>query len=246
MTDNDLSLARSRQNTVDAMRSLINGYSLPREYRTVDSARLEGWFDVNAYFSVLSHLSMQPGYTLDYVYHGRQYEGHPYMYARRVDSKPFSSLKELTQSSNTDMLKNPYSRPGDYDYLSYIQTDNTKESFFQYAVLRILGGNFYLYWHDNYRKCTIICDHIGLEALFCDTGILRDGNLPFKIQEEARQLELAPRVEFTEDTAVVRLVTFTKWGGFNEGTYTITRTFPHIITDIKIENLVSWDCGILY
>ncbi|NLT28441.1 MAG: hypothetical protein GXX97_05150 [Dehalococcoidales bacterium] len=107
MTDNDLSLARSRQKTVDAMRSLINGYSLPREYWTVDSARLEGWFDVNAYFSVLSHLSMQPGYTLDYVYHGRQLEGHPYMYARRVDSKPFSSLKELTQSSNTDMLKTP-------------------------------------------------------------------------------------------------------------------------------------------
>ena len=46
-------LATARQATVDAMRSLPSGYTVPNvSYDTPDSARQEGWFDVNGYFSV--------------------------------------------------------------------------------------------------------------------------------------------------------------------------------------------------
>lgn len=66
----DGSAAGARQATVDALRSLPSGYTVPKvSYSSPDSARLDGWFDVNDYFSVLNHLSMRPGYALDYIYH---------------------------------------------------------------------------------------------------------------------------------------------------------------------------------
>lgn len=49
----------------------------------------------------------------------------------------------------------------------------------------------------------------------------------------------------TQNTAIVELVTFTKWGGFYRTTYIFDRSFPHNIIDVKKENLVPYDCGIV-
>jgi hypothetical protein len=57
--------------------------------------RVEGDFDPNAYFPVLRHLSMKPGYTLDYVYHYMDhFGGNPCLYARAVDEKSLESFIE--------------------------------------------------------------------------------------------------------------------------------------------------------
>ena len=220
-------VAASRQATVDAMRALPSGYETP--ITGYDGPRLEGWFDVNQYFSVLTHLSMQPGYILDYVYHSNGSGGQPCLYANKIDDTPYSTSDELAPIFN---------------YLSYVRTDDTEESFFQYVTLRIMGGQFYLWWHANYDDHTIICDRMRLEALLA--GSIFDQNMPPEVQEEARRLELAPGVEINKDTVIVRVVVFTKWGGFMEETYTITRAFPHTIEDIKTKTLVPWRINLTF
>jgi len=132
----------------------------------------------------------------------------------------------------------------DYDYLAYVQTDDTEESFFQYIVLSIMGEQFYLWWHAAYNDYTIICDRTGLEAVLSDTYF--DNTLPAEVQKEARRLDFAPQVEINNDTVTVRVVIFTKWGGFIEETYTITRAFPRIIEDIETKTLVEWSINITF
>jgi hypothetical protein len=56
---------------------------------------------------------------------------------------------------------------------------------------------------------------------------------------------IEPTVTLTHDSAIVEVVIFTKWGGFFRRTYTISRSFPHTI-DMKEENLVPYECGIMF
>lgn len=241
VSPDDTAAAAARQTTVDALSSLWSGYALPKtDYNTPDSARQEGWFDVNEYFSILTHLSMQPGYVLDYVYHNGGSAAQPYLYSRKIDSKPFNTLEELTETY-VDKTKDHT-----YDYLAYVQTDDTDESFFQYITLRIMGDQFYLWWHANYNDHTITCDRTRLETLFAKTASFLEQTVPLDIQKEAGRLGLAPRVEINKDTVTVRVVIFTKWGGFIEETYTVTRTFPHITKDIKTKTLVPWQINVTF
>lgn len=57
---------------------------------------------------------------------------------------------------------------------------------------------------------------------------------------------IEPLVTLTDDTALVAVIVFSKWGGFYRYTYTISRSFPHTIMDVKDENLVPYDCGIAF
>jgi hypothetical protein len=65
-----------------------------------------------------------------------------------------------------------------------------------------------------------------------------------------RQIEtmnnVEPLVKLTDTAVTVEIVTFTKWGGFFRKTYTISRAFPHEIMDAQGENIVPYDCGILF
>jgi hypothetical protein len=242
-------VASARQKIVDSMYSLTSGYTVPDIiYNTPDYPRLEGWFDVNEYFSLLTRLSMRPGYTLDYVYHNMGSGAQPYLYARKVDSKPYSTLEELAKMYN-DQTYIDTTKNHAYDYLGYVQTDGTEEAFFQYVVLRIMGGQFYLWWHAAYNDKMIICDQTGLDALFSDVNSYssRFGQtLPSEVQDAARRLDFTPKVEITSDTVTVRVVVFTKWGGFIEETYTIVRAFPHIISDIKTKTIVPWQINLTF
>jgi hypothetical protein len=222
LPDNPVAIAR--QDTVNSMRLLSSG-SLPGSSNK-DSPRLEGWFDVNDYFKVLNHLNVQSGYTLEYFYREETNGGRPFLYARKIDRKPHATLSDLDKYWG---LKDPYK------YLDYIGIDNTEEGYFQFIALRILGGQFYIFWHSAYQNRDLICSHSGLESI-----IARNSELPLETQNKARQLDLAPRVELNSDTAIVRVITFATYGGFTEETYTIKREFPHNIIDIKTNKLIPF------
>ena len=234
-----------RQATVDMVRTLPSRYEVPgyMAYGIPDSARQEGWFDVNEYFTVLTSLSVKPGYTLDYVYHNIGGEdAYPVIYARPVDGKPASSLDELSE------IYNPGGESGQGGgYLSYLETDDTEKSYFDYVVLDIMGSQFYLWWHANRHDTTIICDRDGLNAIW-DGPYFKDGTLtiPADVKAKAEKLDLSPRVVLGRDTAEVRVVVFTKWGGFIEKIYTIKRTSPHTVLDIKSNTLVEWESSLRF
>jgi hypothetical protein len=66
-------------------------------------------------------------------------------------------------------------------------------------------------------------------------------------QAKARTLrDIEPVVRLTGDVAIVEVITFSNWGGFYRYTYTIQRGFPHTIVDLKQENILPYDCGIMF
>ena len=51
-------------------------------------------FDSNKYFTVLTHLALEDGYVLDYVYFAPGGDGTPYLYARRESEPEFANYSE--------------------------------------------------------------------------------------------------------------------------------------------------------
>jgi hypothetical protein len=191
-------------------------------------------FDPNSYFSVFSHLSMQDGYVLDYVYTFDGLGGYPTMYARETGWQPFLSQTDL--------------RPGMDNYLDHVQVDDTPEGYLQYAILASTAEQFYLEWHANYNDMEIVCSH---KALANITKSLEKGNFgnPITLVEKTRALaitDVEPVVTIAADTATVQVMTFTKWGGFYRMILTIDRSFPHFIIDVQQEQLAPYNCGISF
>jgi len=187
-------------------------------------------FDVNKYFNVLTHLAPEDGYLMDYVYFAPGGDGFPQIYTRPESEPSFENYSE-------------YQEYGIEDYLGHIQTDGTAEGFFELAVLNILGEQFYLAWHAEYNDWDVIISQEKMETII---ELMDQKYIPLTKEQEkaALKLDLASRVNFVGDKVQVRILVFTKWGGFYERLYTINQDFPHqfIFEDIE---LIPYNCGIL-
>ncbi len=225
------------QAVVDDFARLNGSQDLPAHLMQENPEKTGGEFDVNEYFSVLDHLSMEPGYVLDYVYVYDGMGGYPILYARPEDQPPYTTHTEYAAALEA----------GDVEqgYLSHIQVDGTEEGFFQFVLLRVMGGQFYLFWHAGYCDDTVVYSQERIEAILSTPD---DFGNPFSRQQKkaARAIDPAPIVEMEEDAVVVEVVVFSMWGGFSRETYTISRSFPHTILDSNHEVLVEYDCGIMF
>jgi len=232
--------AVSRQNMVDALRALVADVGPPgRAYET--RVRRGQGFDVNQYFLVLTHLSMEPGYVLDYAYHSNLV---PHIYARKSHEPQYPSLDVIRQDkgkrSDTERLL-AYDH-GAFDCHYHIRVDDTEDAFFQLVLLVIMGAQFALFWHALYNDMAIVCTHAGLEAELAKGNGL--GNpIPPYVLEQASRLDLAPTVEMGGDEVLVRVAQFSKWGGLFRKTYRVQRVFPHKFLDMRGQSLVEYDCG---
>lgn len=192
--------------------------------------------DVNDYFDVLTHLSMQEDYTLDYVYHNDSLGGFPLVYARPVDQTPYASVADIPAGTELP------------EFREHLQVADVEQGYFEYVVLDIMARQFYLFWHANYNDTQIVCNRQQVNDILAqvasgDFGVAMDR----ASQTRARMLRnIEPVVHLRANDATVEFVTFTKWGGFYRETYTISRGFPHTIVDSKQENLVPYDCGIMF
>ena len=221
--------------TVDAMSALAGGLEIPDNFQSETPVKTGGEFDVTQYFMVLDHLSMQPGYILDYVYHYDGMGGFPILYVRPAGQSPYTNEAALSAGGNTT------------EYLDYVQTDDTPESYFQYVLLATMGNQFYLYWHANYSDSQVVCSKVDVS----DIVATLNGDFGYRISLPSRLraallTNLAPTVKINEQTVEVRIVTFTQWGGFYAETYTISRAMPHTIQDVLQKNLVPYECGVLF
>lgn len=117
------------------------------------------------------------------------------------------------------------------------------EGFLQFVVLRMMGGQFYL-WHAGYNGAQVIRTREALAALLSQP--MFDQELPGDAQRAARKLDVTPVIEMGEDAVIVRVVTFSNWGGFIRRSYTIRREFPHRILAEEKETLVEYDCGVMF
>jgi hypothetical protein len=219
---------------VSAVASLQNGQIPPSLFETGKKQGDE--FDVNLYFDVLTHISMQEGYTLDYVYQIDSLGGYPLLYARPVDQPPYASILAIPEGTQLP------------DFREHLEVEDLERGYFERVVLDIMANQFYLFWHANYNDTLILCNRqqvydIVDQVSSGDFGVAMD----VAQRAQARTLRnIRPVVHLTGDVAVVEIVTFTKWGGFYQEIYTISRGFPHTIVDVQQENLVPYDCGIVF
>jgi len=220
--------------TLEALHRVRGDMTFPENFQTENPAKQGGEFDANTYFQALTHLSMQPGYALDYVYHFDGMGGYPLLYARPEEQVPFQTEADYATSGDSA------------NYLDYVQIDDMAEGYFQYVVLDILGPQFYLFWHANYNDYRIMGSPSDVQDVASSLGDFGWPMSPLSRLRTLLLLDVAPTVSTGEQTVEVRVVVFTKWGGFLRRTYTIDRNFPHKILDVKEETLVPYDCGVMF
>jgi hypothetical protein len=234
------------QAVADAQPSGIPDHFIPEE--PAQTPRAADDWDVNAYFGVLTHLSVEPGYVIDYFYSYEGMGGHPFVYARPSDKSPYASFEEYLANVPGGAPDSASQSEYTDEYLNHIKIDDTPDGYFQFVALRIMDNQFYQFWHAAYNDTTIVCDDDGLkQTLSAADDAFEGGGVPGSVRNAASKIDLAPTVEFLDDaTALVRLVTFSKWGGFVEIRYTIGRAFPHSIVSSETETLVEYDCGVSF
>ncbi len=221
-------------NIVKAVRSIQPGGAPQALLET--GVKQGGEFEVVKYFDVLTHLSMQDGYTLDYVYQVDSLGAYPVLYPLPDGYTPYASFADIPE--NTQLA----------NHLDHLVVEDVEQGYFEFAAMHIMAGQFYLDWHANYNDTEIVCNSDEVNAILSDINDGSFGN-PFDLPQQAKaraMTNLEPLVQLTENTAIVEVVLFTKWGGFYRQTYTISRSFPHTIIDVNSENLVPYDCGIMF
>ena len=220
---------------VDGLAALKGGMTIPEYFLTDNPVKKGGEFDVMQYFAVLDHLSLQPGYRLDYVYHYDGMGGYPVLYAYPAGQPPFTTESDLVAGG------------GAKDYLDYVQVDDTPEGYFQFALLSLTGNQFYLDWHANYNDGQVVCDRAGVADIIASLDGSFGQRMPAAAQVRAKLLSnLESSILLGHQTVEVRLVTFTKWGGFFQKTYTISRSAPYTIKSVQDKNLVPYNCGVMF
>jgi hypothetical protein len=250
-TQADPAAITSGQAIVDALAAVQPSGGIPAHFRTEDvgdAVRAPDDFDVNAYFDVLTHLSVEPGYTVDYLYSMKGLGGSPFIYARPSSRAPYASLDEYVAATADEYQDTTARRVYGNEYLSHVKIDDAREGYFQSVALEIMDDQFYQYWHAGYNDTTLVCDKEALERTMAAAGsAFQSKGLPANVQNQARKIDLTPRVEFPDDsTAIVRVVTFSKWGGFKETKYTMSRRFPHTTLAQATTTLVEYDCGVQF
>jgi hypothetical protein len=232
------------QDDVEAVKAMTRTMEIPRPLLNEGDLSIEGLFDPNQLLEVLDHLSLRTGYTLGFVYANDGLGGYPILYARPTTQPPYPDV-EAFEKAMAGCDGSAATSP--CNYLNYVIADGTQQGYFQWVLLRMMGDQFYLFWHANYNDAEIIANQERLEAL---VETLNDDSFAFPLEalevRKALNIDPTPVVAIGADTVTVRVVWFTKWGGFIESTYTLSREAPHEVLNIETEDLVPYDCGILF
>jgi hypothetical protein len=245
--------------SAEAMQKIIDDFRAmqPKEVtKNIEEGNPPGKedFNINDYFNVLTHLSMEPGYVLDYIgLYDIGFGGRPIIYVRKKIDNPFSSFKAFESALNpkniTDNIFSFVSVVMGGNDLSdcKIRIDGSKEGFFEYIVLQEMGRQFYLSWHAHYDDATVICADSGLQKAIEEAETsFSERPLPEDVMRRIRYLKLEPTVTFDGDSAIVKITVFTKWGGFFRSVYTIDRNYPHEIKNIQGHKIIEYDCGVTF
>lgn len=248
------STATTCRKSIDAMRALTHDLDVLEFLRLENPTETSDDFDVNSLLSALDHLTVTEGYTLDFVYYADWGYGFPLIYARAIDETPYATYSEFQAARGARGWEPapPYQvgtinvlPEHEYDYLEFIETDDTPEGYLQFFMMAIEGDQFYLFWHGGYHDEMILCDVSDLPKPAEPPLGIGSEQLE-NVIAQAQALALEPTVNLDEQTATVRFVLFTAWGGFIEVWYTLTRELPHVLVDAGSKVLIGYDWGVVF
>jgi hypothetical protein len=228
------------QATVDGLRALQRAQEVPDRLVSGLPATLDGSeFDVEEYFAVFEHIDAEPGFVLDYVYRSAPDRGYPVLYVHRADEPGYATWDELEAATGIEATD-------DGEYLSYLDqiyvVDGTPKGFFELAVLRVMGAQFYLHWHAQADDELVVVTGERLEEVLAPVA----AQMGADALEAARAADLTPEITFEGDLATVGITTFTRWGGLQRRTLSMERMFPQRILEEQVEIVAPCDCGITF
>lgn len=222
--------AKKYQKIIEDLKNYQNKSFVPDSEEEFE--KLKETIKIDKYFDLLPNISVQQGWKFDYGYYKDEHGGAPKIFAYKECDK-----KELD--------KNKYLPPNKGDnHLRHVSLDGSVGSFLQYIILKLLGEQFALFWHSLYNDKEIVFTHKAVEKI-----LKRDDdeiNFDNKFIETARNINPKPYVEIDIEKVLVRIVIFTKYGGFIEHKYHIKKNFPHEITNKEEKTLVEYFCKIRY
>jgi hypothetical protein len=241
------------QQTANNIKNVQPG-EIPDYLTTGDSVKTGQEWDVNAYFAQFKHLSLENGYVLDYVYDFNGSAGSPVLYMRPAKAAPYKTIREFSTAAGEftrpeNDISAVWFTAGETSGISgnKIKLDGTKEGYFEYTVLQLLGSQFYLFWHANYNDTEIICEKTALEAVLASIGGDSFGEpVDNGFKEKARRIDFQPMVEISGDLATVQVLVFSKWGGFSRLSFTMYKNYPHMMIGFEEESLLEYQCGVLF
>lgn len=244
-----ISMADECRRSVPGLREYLESFPLPEGMSGEEpvSVPIPDGVDAMHFFYFLDKLSVESGYRLDYVLFSDWLGGKPLLYAHPSSEPAYGTYNEFVEAMvGNSSEERPFGSPDlAAEYLRHIQIDSFPGGAFQYAAMRIMGDQFYLYWHALYHDEMILCDdqdlYLAVDAI---QGYAEE--LPKDVISQAEALDLEPYVIIDEDQALVRFVLFTKWGGFVEVKYLFSTNFPHELLDEEFNILVEYDCGIMF
>lgn len=219
-----------------AIAEMQGGLSFPPYLSAENPTKRGAEFDPNRYFETLTHLKIEDHFTLDYVYRHDDMSGYPLLYARPIDQAPYADAGEYAAAPE---------RP---DYLASVAPQDSPAGYFEYAVFAMSANQFYQYGHARYNDWRVLCGAGDVEHVIRSFAGDSSPGPPMTAAQKQQALAIPdpqPAVVLDDETATVRMLVFTKWGGFYRRTLTISRT-DHSILDEQNEPLVEYDCGIAY
>ena len=242
-----LSMSNACRGVVDGLYELKKDLGLPEHFTAENPFRLDSEFNPNSYFSVLTHLKLTSGHKLDYIYFNDELGGLPLVYTRKSSVAPFQSYADLLKSFGEEIEgERSYGQlKHKYDYLEQIQIDKTPESYFEFTALAFQGDQFYLWWHGLYNDLKILCDSSDLQFVNEDMHGF-DIEFPQDVKDRIEKIDFSPVVIVGESDITVRMITFTKWGGFYENVYVMDKENPMQLLDVQFNPIIEYDCGISF
>ena len=210
-------------------------------------------FDFDTYFKYFDQLSVDSNWVLESHYRISAFRGHPVVASFARNDTIAAEIRRELSLSRKGLLKGKE----DYDlslrlfgymdsvgFLSAIHI-NSDSGYFQYLIFALFGGQYCLFGDANYANWEIITSRQKLKYF---TELENDTYYRFSKSVKKQALKIDPEIkmETFPDSITFRIVTLDPWTGFVENKYSITKSWPHKLTQYEHKVLVKYDCGVRF
>ena len=254
---NNKSLAKKTQSWANKIKSYQK--KAPNLFNE-DVEKSASEFRIDHYFDILDRVELEKGWLVDYLYLQQGIGGGPEIiaypeakkeeYTKIINKINDNELDYNLRDSDSENIIHTFLNYDDVDnYLDHIKLDESEESYLQFVILAALGSQFSLFWHALYNDHEFVCTSEKAEKIIKRINRSKQ-EMSFMeddiFAEQLENIKFDPQITIKEDKVVVRLVFFTKWGGFIEAKYQVKKDFPHKIIERETETLIDYNCGYVY
>ena len=207
--------------------------AFPEHFRHENAIRRGTEFDPNSFFSILTHLKIRNGVTLDYVYRYTGLGGWPCLYVRPQNGERLATFEQYKATYPDGVTQAAR--------LKHIETDASVEALAELMAFVEYHTYFYNRWHDWLHKEIILSDkqmRAVLDKWWKEPASF--DTLEPKERAKALATSLSPTLVPSSDGQVdISFVLFAEGQGILERKYTVTTASPHEVVSCTNHVIVT-------